>query len=157
MSNQLILDFPVLQEGRGDFVDTVSYEVAATRVDKSITITHTLNGSSYISELINEKVAQFSIRLIYRDSSERYHESCSASGVCVKHTIPLKFSYAPEILPSIILLEDREITVNNTSGLTDFWMKGSRFSIPKYSRIALGQRMSFTDGGVQSLMRLICD
>jgi len=157
MSNQLILDFPVLQEDSGDFVDAVSYQVAATRFDKSITVTHTLNGSSYISQLINEGDAQFSVRLIYRDSSERYHESCSAPGACVTQTIPLKFSYAPEILPSIVLLDDREITVDDASGLTDFWMKGTRFSIPKYSRIALGQRMSFTDGGVQNLMRLICD
>ena len=160
MSNQLILDFPVLQEDSGDFVDAVSYQVAATRAtkfDKNVTVTHTLSGSSYISQLVNDGVAQFSVRLIYRGSSERYHESCSAPGACVTQTIPLKFSYAPEILPSIVLLEDREITVDDASGLTDFWTKGSRFSIPKYSRIALGPRLFFTDGGVQSLLRLVLD
>lgn len=155
MSNQLILDFPVLQEDGGDFVDAVSYEVEASRFADKIEVTHTLKGSSYIGQLISEGVAQFSVRLIYRNSSERYHESCSATDACVKQTIPLKFSYAPEILPSIILLEDREITVDEASGLTDFWTKGSRFSIPKHSRIALSPRMSFTDGGVQNLMRLV--
>lgn len=157
MSNQLILDFPVLQEDSGDFVDAVSYQVAATRFADKIEITHTLKGASYISQLISEGVAQFSVRLIYRNSSERYHESCNAADACVTQTIPLKFSYAPEILPSIVLLDDREITVDDASGLTDFWAKGTRFSIPKYSRIALGQRLSFTDGGVQSLMKLVCD
>jgi len=157
MSNQLILDFPVLQEDSGDFVDAVSYQVTAHRFADKIEITHTLNGSSYISQLISEGAAQFSARLIYRDSSERHHESCNTTGVCVKQTVPLKFSYAPEVLPSIVLLDDREITVDDASGLTDFWAKGSRFSIPKFSRIALGTRLSFTDGGVQSLMKLVCD
>jgi len=157
MSNQLILDFPVLQEDSGDFVDAVSYQVAAHRFADKIEIAHTLNGSSYISHLISEGVAQFSVRLIYRDSSERYHESCSAPDVCVKQTIPLTLSYAPEILPSIVLLDDREITVDDASGLTDFWAKGSRFFIPKYSRIALGPQLFFTDGGVQSLLRLKLD
>lgn len=160
MSNQLILDYPVLQEDSGDFVDAVSYQVAATRAtkfDKKITVTHTLSGASYISQLISEGAAQFSVRLFYRDSSERYHESCSAADVCVTQTIPLKFSYAPEILPSIVLMEEREITVDDSSGLTDFWTKGNRFFIPKYSRIALGPRLFFTDGGVQSLLRLVLD
>ena len=157
MPNQLILDFPVLQEDSGDFVDAVSYEVAAARLAGEIAVTHTLKGSSYISRLVSEGVAQFSVRLIYRNSAERYHQLCKKAGICVKQTIPLKFSYAPEILPSIVLLEDREITVDGSSGLTDFWMKGTRFSISRYSRIALGSRLSFTDGGVQSLMRLICD
>jgi len=157
MSNQLILDFPVLQEDSGDFVDAVSYQVEAHRFADKIEITHTLNGSSYISHLISEGVAQFSVRLIYRGSSERHHESCSATGACATQTIPLKFSYAPEILPSIVLLDDREIAVDDASGLTDFWAKGSRFFIPKYSRIALGPQLFFTDGGVQSLMRLKSD
>jgi len=157
MSNKLILDFPVLQEDSGDFVDAVSYEVAANRSAGEIAVTHTLNGTSYISQLVSEGAAQFSVRLVYRDSAERHHQLCEKSGVCVKQTIPLEFSYAPEIMPSIVLLKNREITVNDASGLTDFWTRGTRFSIPKYSRIALGSRLSFTDGGVQSLMRLVCN
>jgi len=138
-------------------VDAVSYQVAAHRFADKIEITHTLNGTSYISQLISEGVAQFSVRLIYRDSSERYHESCSIPDVCVKQTIPLTLSYAPEILPSIVLLDDREVTVDDASGLTDFWAKGSRFFIPKYSRIALAPQLFFTDGDVQSLLRLVLD
>lgn len=155
MSNQLILDFPVLQEDSGDFVDTVSYQVAASRFAEEIVVTHTLNGSSYISRLVRDGAAKFSVRLFYRDGAERRYQLCEEPGVCVKQIISLEFSYAPEILPSIVLFDDREITVDDASGLTDFWMNGTRFSIPKYSRIALGSRLFFTDGGVSNLMKLV--
>lgn len=157
MSNHLILDFPVLQDASGDFVDAVSYEVTAIRVADRITVTHTLKGSSFVSQLVEQGAAKFSVRLVYRDSAERRHHVWTETGVCAEQVIPLEFSYAPEVLPSIIIMEDREITVNDSSGLTDFWVKDSQFFIPQYSRIALAQKLKFTAGDVKNLMRLMFD
>lgn len=154
----LILDFPVLQESSGDFIDTVTYEVMADRKAENLIVTHTLKGSSYIDKLVQSGCAKFSVRLLYRDGAERYHHDCdthdchTTDEIIAKQVIPIKFSYAPEVMPSIILLEDQKITIDVASGLTDFWGIGKKISIPKYSRIAIDSNLVFTSGDVSHLM-----
>ena len=161
MSNLLIQDFPVLQASDGNFADSIAYEVTADRHGQTITVKHILKGDSYVSRLVKNRTARFSVRLLYRDSRQRYHhvaddiDSDTSDEIVAKQEIPLKFSYAPEIKPSIILLEKQEITIDETSGLSDFWKVGERFSIAKYSRIAIHQDLRFTQGGVKQLMNLV--
>lgn len=166
MPDNLILDFPVLRQGSGDFVEEVSYEVEADRLAGKITVTHRLNGQSFIRQLIEGGDAKFSVRLLYSDSSERQSHLCNAGDIVpndetnemvATQIISMDFSYAPEVTPSIIILENKKITVDDSSGLTDFWEKGEYFDIPKYSRIALGPKLKFTSGDISKLMEVKSD
>ena len=164
MSDILALDFPVLQQGQGDFLDEVSYEVTAKEKSKKLTITHRLKGNSYIRELIKNRDAKFSVSLLYRDSSERQHYFCESGisteeegdGIIAVQNIDVIFSYAPEIMPSIVILKDRDITADSSSGLTDFW-KNQKFSLPKNSRIATHPKLKFTGGDISNLLNLVLD
>lgn len=104
------------------------------------------------------------MQLLYRDSAERQSHLCpvdnipvDANEITVVQTISVDFSYAPEISPSIVILNDKEITIDNFSGLTDFWQLGQKFYVPKYSRIALGQKLRFTSGNLSKLMKVESD
>ncbi len=162
MSDNLILDFPVLQEGRNDFAKDVSYQVEANIVDSKYVVEHILSGQSFIRQLINDGKAKFSVKLLYRDSSERQFFCCGADAneisadlIKVKQFISSKFSYAPEIMPSIVIEEGKKFTVNSSDNLTDFW--SGEIVIPKYSRIAIHPKIKFTSGGIAHLMQLKYD
>jgi hypothetical protein len=60
----LILSFPVLKYGGGDFLDGISYVVGATQAqnNRKLYITHTLKGNSFICQLVKDKKAKFSHR-----------------------------------------------------------------------------------------------
>ena len=164
MSDSLILDFPILRKDSNDFSEEISYDVEATRDNRYLHVEHHLKGHSFISNLIEKSKAKFSVRLLYKDSSERqYHRydqqipRIQNEAITIKQIIPVEFSYFPIIMPSIIVLEDVKITIDDSSGLTDFWKQGECFSIPQYARIALFPRLTFSDGSILSLMRLIYD
>ena len=165
MSDDLILDFPVLKKDGGDFSAEISYEVEAevSPIDRTVEIRHTLKGQSFISQLVKRGDAKFSVLLLYRDSAERQHHLCDTeisvndNEIVATQTIPNKFSYTPEIMPSIVIWEGKNITVEASSGLTDFWEQGEHFDIPQYSRIALGPKLKFTAGDISKLMQVISD
>ncbi len=164
MPDNLTLDFPILREDSGDFSEKIAYEVEAKQDDGKLHIEHRLKGCSFISNMIERGKAKFSVRLLYKDSSERQHHLYNASNpsmqngvIAITQTITMDFSYAPEIMPSIIALKKEKITVNDSSGLTDFWRSGESFSIPGYARIAIGPKIKFSEGDVSHLMRLIND
>ena len=56
-------------------------------------------------------------------------------------------------MPSIVIREEKHITVDDSSGLTDFWEPGEQLNIPQYARIALGEKISFTTGNISSLFQ----
>lgn len=164
MSDKLILDFPVLQQGGGDFVDAVSYEVEASQYAGKLKIEHAIKGQSFIRQLIKNGDACFSVSLLYKNSAERQNYSCKTDNIAendnevvATQTIPMGFSYAPEISPSIVILESKKITVDDLSGLTDFGDKGDHFDIPKYARLASGLKLKFTSGDISCLMKLEFD
>lgn len=158
MTENLILDFPILKEDGIDFCDGVTYEVTANREGKTISITHTLKGPSFIRDLVKEKHAVFSVLLVYRDSSERQSCRCddftvNKNCITANQKILMEFSYAPEIKPSIVLMKAQKITVNNETGLSDFW-DGKQFHLPEFARIAVGLTLQFTGGDLSQLMRI---
>ena len=159
MSDNLILDFPILRKDSSDFSAEISYEVEARQDNGKLYVTHSLKGRSFISNLIENGKAKFSVSLLYRNSSERqYHPYCQITpmrdnAIVVKQTVPIDFSYAPEVITSIVALEDEKITVENSSGLTDFWEQGECFSVPQYARIAIGPKLTFSKGDVSHLMK----
>ena len=127
--------------------------------DGKLYIRHSLKGRSFISSLLEQGRAQFSVRLLYKDSSERQHHlyddpSMQEGIIAITQTIPMDFSYAPEVMPSIIALEDAKIMVDALSGLTDFWRLGESFFIPRYARIAIVPKLTFSKGDVYHLMKL---
>ncbi|MDD9860023.1 MAG: hypothetical protein OXU40_06200 [Nitrospira sp.] len=167
MSDNLILDFPVLKPSGIDFAEGVSYEVGARQsdgkltTDGKLTITHTLKGRSFIQQLIKDGDAKFSVLLLYKDSSERQTYQCPHDEISIKddssivatQIVPRDFSYAPEIMASIIILKEKDISADASSGLTDFWKHGV-YKIPQYSRIALAPKLKFTRGGVSNLIEV---
>jgi hypothetical protein len=159
MTDDLILSFPVLKNGGGDFLEGVSYVVEATQAqdNRKLYIIHTLKGNSFISQLIKDKKAQFSVSLFYKDNAERQNFVCEdfdyddeTKEIISEQKINIDFRYAPEITPNIIMFEDVKITVDN-SGLSNFWT-GEIFTIPAYARIAHYSKLKFTSGDVSSLM-----
>ncbi len=159
MSDNLILDFPVLTEGSGNFLAGVSYRVEASRQNEAITIIHRLKGQSFIRELIQKENAKFFVRVVYRDSSDRQSHECASKDIVevsedeivATQTIPMTFSYAPEITPSVIVMKDME---TSASGLSDFWPEDERLNLPKHARIALGEKLRFTGGDISQLMTI---
>ena len=163
MSDNLILDFPILRKDSSDFSAEISYEAEACQDNGKLYVTHSLKGRSFISNLIENGKARFSVRLLYRESSERqYHPCCQSipmrdNAIIVEQIVPKDFSYAPEVITSIVALEDEKITVGNASGLTDFWEQGECFSVPQYARIAIAPKLTFSKGDVSHLMRMKYD
>ena len=162
MSTNLILDFPILKKDSVDFFEEVSYEVAAHKIGGQLKVTHVIKGRSFISELVKINDAVFSVLLLYKDSGERQEHVCNADEISINgdeitatQTISMEFSYAPEITPSIVILKNKTIMVNESSGLTDFWKQGDHFHIPQYSRIALGYKLKFTSGDLSKLIRAV--
>jgi hypothetical protein len=164
MADDLILSFPVLKNGGGDFLDGISYVVEARQAqnNKKLYITHTLKGNSFISQLIEDKKAKFSVALFYKDNAERQLFVCEdlyddkTKEIIFKQEINIDFRYAPEITPNIVIFEEVKITVDNNSGLSDFW-SSEIFTIPAYTRIAYYEKLKFTSGDVSSLLYVCCD
>lgn len=162
MPDNLILDFPVLKNDGGDFSTAISYAVEAYRAGTQLKITHALQGQSFIRQLLEKGAAKFSVLLLYRDSAERHNPPCDAATLddnqaTATQTIPIEFSYAPEITPCIVVLQDKHIVVDAASGLTDFWVHGDVFDIPAHSRIALAPKLKFTSGDVAHLLQVTHD
>jgi len=164
VSDNLILDFPVLKPDGIDFAEGVSYEVEASHADGTLTIKHTLEGRSFIRQLIKDGDATFSVLLLYRDSSERQNYQCPHdaieipvhdpdSRIVATQIVQRDFSYSPEVMASIVILKDKDISVDASSGLTDFWKHGV-YTIPQYSRIALARTLQFTEGDVSNLIEV---
>lgn len=158
------MNFPILKPGYSDFVDEVKYEVIATRDDrndKKFTIIHTLYGQSYITQLLQSGEAQFSVLLLFKNSSERQYFASEPTGIkyennkiVVEQIIEIKFSYAPEITPYIVILNDAVIaSTDKNSGLSKFWQHGNNINIPEHSRIALHPKITFTSGGLTALFK----
>lgn len=163
MNDALILSFPVLKQSGGDFVESVAYEVEAVQHQNSrkLIVTHTLRGDSFISQLIKDKKAVFSVSLFYKDNAERQTAQCEdfdedGDSISAEQEIKIDFSYAPEITPHIVLLEATEITADAQSGLTDFW-RDEVFTVPAFSRIAHYSTLKFTGGDVLSLSKVNCE
>jgi len=158
MIDDLILSFPVLKDGGGDFLESVSYVVEATQAqhNRKLYITHTLKGSSFIAQLIRDGKAKFSVSLFYKDNAERQKFVCEGydderNEITAEQEIDIDFRYAPEITPNIIIVKNVKITVDSNSGLGNFW-EGEIFDIPAYARIAHYLKLKFTSGDVSSLM-----
>lgn len=163
MIDDLILSFPVLKEGGGDFLESVSYVVEATQAqnNRKLYITHTLKGNSFIAQLIKDGKANFSVSLFYRDNAERQNFVCEdyndeGNEITAEQEIDIDFRYAPEITPNIVTFEDIKITVANNSGLSGFW-DGEVFDVPAYTRIAHYLKLKFTSGDVHKLLNVSCD
>ncbi len=165
MTDDLILSFPVLKNGGGDFLESATYIVEATQAQEKRTlyITHILKGNSFIAELVKNEKAKFSVALFYKDNAERQKFVCESfdyydesNEIIAEQKINIDFRYAPEITPNIVILENAKITVDNNSGLSDFW-NGEIFDIPAYARIAHHLKLKFTSGDVSSLMNVSCD
>lgn len=158
--NDLILDFPILKKDNTDFNNDILYEVRASHNNDKLTITHTLTGQSFIRQLVLDKQAKFSISLYYKNSSERQNhifddEPLNENNkITASQTIDNEFSYAPEIIANIVIINDENIIVDDSSGLSDFWQKGSEFTIPSYARIAYYPTLNFNDGSVSNLIRM---
>lgn len=160
MSDELILNFPVLTQHGGDFNDSVSYEAEAVQLQsaRKLLITHTLKGESFISDLFRGGDAFFSVSLFYKDNAERqsvtiheYDDDKDSKEITVEQYIDIDFSYAPEITPFIVIVNDKRIKADDQSGLTEFW-SGEEFEIPAYTRLAHYAKLSFSSGDVASLM-----
>ncbi len=164
MSNELMLDFPILKNKTDDFVKEVIYSVESYySKDNKLKIIHTLAGQSFIRDLLIEKKAKFHISLYFKDSRERqnfslfYGENPSENELISTQDIEIDFSYAPEITPNIIVLEDTKIMVDKKSGLTDFWGAGEELNILKYTRIASFGVLEHSSGDVSKLISPIID
>lgn len=164
MVDDLILSFPVLKNGGGDFLDGISYVVEARQEQnkRNLYITHTLKGNCFISQLIKDEKAKFSVSLLYKDHAERQKFICNefdyddeTNEITAEQKIKIDFRYAPEITPNIVIFEDFKITDNNT-GLSDFW-NGEIFTIPTYARIAHYSKLNFTSGDVRRLLSVSID
>lgn len=165
MTDNLILGFPVLKNGGGDFLESISYKVEATQGNdhRKLYIAHTLTGNSFVADLIKNGKAKFAVSLFYKNSAERQKVVCDefddddkANEITAEQIIDITFSYAPEITANIILLKNETITVNSKSGLTNFW-DGEKFDIPAFSRIAHYLKLKFISGNVSSLLNVQCD
>ena len=158
MNENFILDFPVIATGGGDF-DAVEYQVEAGRNSENLIITHKLTGKSFVRQLIENKVAGFSVLLVYRNSAERQHCMCETYDIesdvviTATQTVPKLFSYSPEVIPSIIATQAVEIPAKDALGVSDFWREVD-FRIPQYARIARHDRLVFSDGEMFSLFQL---
>lgn len=160
MRDNLMLDFPVLTVGGGDFCEDVAYEVSASQKAGNLVITHKLTGRSFVRRLVEAEKAKFSVLLVYRNSSERQHYSeaeiikTEKGDIEATQMIAKSFSYSPAIMPSIFLLGNETISAKDAWGVTDIWQDGE-FNIPQYARIARHPKLMFTDGKVSSLFSLV--
>jgi hypothetical protein len=165
MSDELILSFPILKQNGGDFLDSIVYTVDAIQHqnDRKLIITHTLKGESFITKLVKNKKASFLVTLFYKDNAERQKFICNnweydeeAQEIVAEQNIDIDFSYAPEIMPCIVVMNDEKIAVDGQSGLTDFW-QSEVFDIPALSRVAYHLKLQFTSGDVSSLINVQCE
>ena len=165
MSDDIILSFPTLKQDSADFLDSVVYTVEATQHQnaRKLIINHSLKGNSFIADLIKNNRAKFLVVLFYKDNAERQKDICNeynydedTQELTAEQNIDIDFSYAPEITPCIVAMNDEKISVNDKSGLTDFW-QNEIFNIPAFSRIAYHQKLKFSNGNISSLLNVQCD
>jgi hypothetical protein len=165
MSDELILSFPTLKQDSSDFLESVVYTVEATQHQnaRKLIVRHSLKGNSFIAELIKNKKAKFLVVLFYKDNAERQKFICdkydydeNTQEISATQNIDIDFSYAPEITPCIVVMNDEKISVNEQSGLTDFW-QNEEFDIPSFSRVAYHLKLKFTSGNIYSLLNVQCD
>lgn len=160
MMNELILKFPSLRDGGGDFDESISYEVDAVQLSYKgeLLITHTLNGQSFISDLIRNKKAKFAVSLFYKDHAERQNHIfdeiyyIQTNKITAKKRIKVNFGYAPKISAYIFILENHTIVANDKSGLSDFW-QGEEFMISAYSKLAYYPELSFSNADISLLVQ----
>ncbi|MYB33538.1 MAG: hypothetical protein F4X92_00105 [Gammaproteobacteria bacterium] len=161
MTGHLLLDFPVLQPDAGDFSPDIQYTVEAMNFNGTrLKIDHHLSGKSFISKLLKSRHAKFSVQLFYQECSERQTYTCcgevdgETGGINATQDIPLGFSYLPVIKPSIVVIKDTKLVLNENSGLTDFWEVNTEFEIPAYSRVAHHAKLTFSSGDISSLIQI---
>ena len=161
VNDQLLLDFPVLQPNSGNFLEDVEYTVEAENDGRTIKIAHRLIGRSFICDLLKKSEAVFSVQLLYSDHAKREVYRCDCcdydkgnDAITAVQEISKAYPYAPEITPSIVLLQEATIIADEYSGLTDFWSGTEHYYIPAYSRIAHHNKLTFTNGDISSLMKV---
>lgn len=160
MSNELILSFPVLKDDGGDFLESIRYTVDATQgaSNGKLYITHTLKGQSFISQLLRDGKAKFSVSLLYKDNAERQSSVCDECSydedvkeASAEQIVDIDYNYAPEITPYIVIMENKSVVADSNSGLADFWQT-EVFEIPAFSKLAHHSKLEFSSGNVSSLM-----
>ncbi len=159
MISDVILPFPVLQQGGGDFIEAVSYEVEVSYRPSILVVTHIIKGNSFIVDLIKDKKAKFSVVLFYKDHAERQthpytgdvNDNDSEKQITVQQKISVDFNYAPKIMANIVLMEETTITANSNQGVNILWDNAS-FTIPAYARLARYPILSFDSGKLDSLI-----
>jgi hypothetical protein len=161
--NDLILNFPILNNSNNNFIESISYDVDAEQLHGKITITHKLNGKSFIYNLMQNQKVKFAISLFYSENSERQCFVCDSfelnnekNEITATQEISIDFDYAPEIAPYIFALEDIDINVDKDSGLDNFW-DNEKFNIPAYSKIAYDSKLTFNSGNTKELIDIECD
>ena len=70
--------------------------------------------------------------------------------------LPVRFLETPEVVCSIVATRDGQLVVSHPdSGLTDFWRAGERIDISRYARIGSHATLTFDDGSLGSLIRVV--
>ena len=162
MNDQLLLDFPVLQPDSGNFLEGVEYTVKAENFERTVKVIHRLAGRSYIYDMIENREAVYSVQLLYQGHAKREVYKCDFSQyvkgdneIVAVQEISKTYPYAPEITPSIVLLQEATISADEASGLTEFWPTKEQYYIPAFSRIAYYDKLTFTSGEFSSLMTVV--
>lgn len=168
MSGIIALGFPILDEEGASFADGVSYAASATiqgaSPPKMLTVEHRLSGASFVRDWVRSGDARFATRLLFRNSACReahwFDGALDKSGeeLLAIQQIQVRFLENPEVACSIVATKDRQLVVGHPeSGLTDFWRAGERIDIPGYARIGRHATLTFDDGSLGSLIRVVVD
>ena len=166
MSGTIALGFPVLDEDGSSFADGVSYTVSATiqgaSTSKMLTVEHRLTGMSFVRDWVQAGDARFSTRLLFRNGARREAHPFEGAfddadeALVATQQLPVHFLETPEVVCSIVAARDRQLVVGHPeSGLTDFWQAGERIDIPRYARIGRHATLTFGDGSLGSLIRVV--
>lgn len=168
MSFEMILDYPLLDEEGGNFLEGVGYEVIGTQLanSRSMIIEHRLRGQSYIRELLISGKARFVTSYLFKNTGERFSVQSTPDELDIsseellissEQTIDFDYSYAPQVSPSIVLLEDEYLDLSSESGLVSLWNINESIKIEKFSRLATHPKLNFSSGDAQYLIYPECD
>ena len=166
MSGTIALGFPVLDEDGASFADGVSYTVSAAiqgaTPPKMLTVEHRLTGASFVRDWVRDGDARFSTRLLFRNSARREAHPFEGAldeaddALVATQQLPVRFFETPEVICSIVAARDRQLVVSHPeSGLTEFWLAGERIDIPRYARVGRHATLTFDDGSLGSLIRVV--
>ena len=166
MSGTIALGFPVLDEDGSSFADGVSYTVSAeirgAPPSRTLSVTHRLTGRSFVRDWVEAEDAQFSTLLVFRSAARREahpHDGTLAQAgeaLVATQRLPMPFLETPEVTCSIVATRGRQLIVSHpASGLTDFWPAGETIDIPRYARIGRHAKLTFEDGSLGGLIRVI--